>query len=232
MTEDEFWQTHTVLTNEVEATEESYFVQKEVNEFVGSHPEALRRMQRNPLFWVVTRHALQTSFIIIMGRVFDRDKRSHSIHRLLDEAVRHQEYFSKDALRRHKLALSPSFNLAELDQYVAEAWEPEAADLVALRDRFQLTSNKYDSSFKLIRHKLYAHQDILSRQAIRSLVSKGLLVDFEAILYGLHDVLDCLFQLHVNGVRPELGKRTYGYEDRVRTDVRETLKLLLSSSSS
>lgn len=50
MTEGEFWQTHTVLTNEVEATEESYFVQKEVNEFVGSHPKALRRMQRNPLF--------------------------------------------------------------------------------------------------------------------------------------------------------------------------------------
>ena len=231
MTEDEFWQTHTVLSNEAEATEESYYVLKEVNSFADQHPDALRLMNYHPLFWAATAHAHQTNFVITIGRIFDRDPRSHSIHKLLQEAVDHPEFLSKDALRRRKLVLSPSFDPAALAEYIAQSWEPDVEALEALRKDFQPVSDKYDVSFKLIRHKLFAHQDVLSKRAIQALVSKGLFIDFEAILYGVRDLLECILQLGFNGTKPTLGLRRYGLEDRIRTETRKVLDYLLTSQT-
>ena len=97
MTEAEFLQSHTILTNEVEDALESLCIYIEIDNFASQHPLALRRMNDHAVFWLSIRHAQQTTFMITLGRVFDTDSRSHSIHRLLKEMTKHPEYFSRDA---------------------------------------------------------------------------------------------------------------------------------------
>ena len=229
MTEADFLQAHTVLTNEAEDTINSFYVDREISDFAAEHPEALSRMNVNPLFWTATAHAMQTTFVTTSGRLFDENPSSHSVHRLLKQAMAHPEYFSRDALRRRKLEVDPNFDPGDLDDYLAKAWEPTKADLEALKEAFEPTADEYKQTYKPIRHKLYAHKDVLDRAAIHALVGKGLLVDFEAILYATHDLLDCFLQLIHNGVEPRLGVREYGYEERIRSATRKTLEQLVGS---
>jgi hypothetical protein len=37
----------------------------------------------------------------------------------------------------------------------------------------------------------------------------------EEVLNALHDLLAAIWQLYHNGIRPELGVRKYGYEERI-----------------
>ena len=231
MTEAEYLHSHTILTNEVENIIESFYVDREISDFAGKNIAALHRMNANPLFWTVTAHALQTSFIITLGRVFDRNPKSHSIHKLLVETVAHPEFFSKAALRHRKLRDSTDQEPEWLPGYLLEAWEPDAAALEKLRDALTPSSDKYDAAFKDIRSKLYAHRDILDRAGIQAIINRGLLVDLEDILYTLHDLLECITQLIYNGTKPFPGARKYDYEERIRNATRKTLNGLITVSS-
>ncbi len=225
MTLAEYLQVHTILTNEVENALQSLYIYKEVNEFALEHPLALRRMNRHPEFWTATRHALQTTFIITLGRVFDTDDGTHSIHRLVAETVRHPEYFSRSALevRKRDSGLSPQ----DLTDYMRDAFEPDAAALRKLRKALKLVTSKYEANFKPIRNKMFAHREMLDRAATQALISKGLMTDLEKLLYFVHDLLACIWQLFYNGNEPKLGEREYDYKRRAREATRGALKRLL-----
>lgn len=230
MKESEYWQSYTVLTNEVEDTLASYYTEKEINDYASTNAAAFIEMNANPHFWVVTTHALQTTFMITLGRIFDLDPRSHSIHKLLSETVAHPEYFSKTALARRKRAIAGS-EPTWLNEYLEEAWEPNVAGLEKLRAALAPSQEKYDMAFKPIRHKLFAHQDIMDRASIQTLIGKGLITDLEKILYDVHDVLSCIAQLANNGEEPRPGLITYDYEHRIRKQARMTLQGLLGNES-
>lgn len=230
MKEDHYWQSHTVLTNEVEDTLASYYTDKEINDYASKNESALRRMNANPSFWVVTAHALQTTFMITLGRVFDLNSRSHSIEKLLTETVAHPEYFSKEALARRKRAIAGP-EPVWLDEYLKRAWEPDVAGLERLRTALTPSRSKYDTAFKPIRDKLFAHQDVMDRANIQVLIGKGLITDLERILYDLHDVLSCISQLAHNGEEPRPGLIEYDYEKRIRSDTRKTLERLLGNGN-
>jgi len=102
--ESEYWQSHTVLTNEVEDTIASYYTEKEIDNYARESKANFNRINADASFWFVTTRALQTTFMITLGRIFDHDKGSHSIRKLLNETVTHPEYFSKDRLARRKYA--------------------------------------------------------------------------------------------------------------------------------
>jgi len=103
------------------------------------------------------------------------------------------------------------------------------AGLEKLRNALAPSQAKYDEAFKPIRNKLYAHQDLMDRTSIQTLIGKGLITDFEKILYDLHDVLSCIWQLAYNGNEPKPGVNEYKYEQRIRLDTRATLERLIGS---
>ena len=228
MTEAEYLQAHTVLANEVENALESLYIYKEIDEFASEYPLALRRMNRHPEFWTAIRHALQTTFIITLGRVFDTNDGTHSIYHLVAETVRHPEYFSRNALeaRKRDIGLSPE----DLSDYMRDAFEPDAAALRKLRKALKPAASKYEEHFKPIRNKMFAHREMLDRSAIQNLISRGLMTDLEEILHSVHDILACIFQLFYNGTEPKLGVREYDHKRRAREATRGALKRLLDVS--
>ena len=127
MTEAEFLQSHTILTNEVEDALQSLCIYIEMDRFADQHPLALRRMNRHPEFWLSIRHAQQTNFMVTLGRVFDTDRRSHSIHRLLKEMIKHPEYFTRDAFANRRRGPSPGTDPEYLADYLKSVFEPDRA---------------------------------------------------------------------------------------------------------
>jgi hypothetical protein len=177
-------------------------------------PDVLRQIKREPAFWNVTAHALQTTFIITIGRVFDEAPRSHSIQKLLAEMATHAEYFSKQALERRRGADTSGGDASWLPDYLRDAWEPTTADLEKVRDTLNPTVAKYQQVYQTIRHKMFAHKDIAV--GTNAQLGKTLIGDVEQILYALRDMLEAVWQLYTNGRKPTLGKQKYDDEDRVR----------------
>lgn len=232
MTEAEFLQSHTILTNEVEDALQSFCIYLEIDNFADQHPLALRRMNIYPDFWLSIRHAQQTNFMVTLGRVFDTDLRSHSIHRLLKEMVKHPEYFGRDAFANRRRGSSPGADPEYLADYLKDVFEPDKATLEELRSALKPISNKYEQNFAPLRNKMFAHRDMLDRASISLLVSKGLVVDLEEVLHFLHDLLACIFQLIHNGRKPELGRGVYDYRRRAKVATEGALKRLLDIQAS
>ena len=232
MTEAEFLQAHIILINEVEDALQSLYIYIEMDKFADKHPLALRRMNKHPEFWLSIRHAQQTNFMVTLGRVFDTDRRSHSIHRLLKEMTRHPEYFTRDAFANRRRGSSPGADPECLADYLKDVFEMDRAALEKLSLALEPISDKYEQNFAPIRNKLFAHRDILDRAGINALVSKGLIVDLEEILHFLHDLLECIFQLIYDGRKPELGRGVYNYRTRAKEATESVMKRLLDVQTS
>lgn len=225
MTESTWWHQHEVLRNEVTNTIQSFYTWKHVNNYAANNEAALREMNRNPTFWNISAHALQTTFIITIGRVFDKDQRSHSIQKLLAKMAVHPEYFSRAALElRKRAAASRGGDVSWLPNFLRDVQEPTTADLERLRDALNPTIAKYEEVYQPIRHKMFAHNDVAVDTD--ALLGKSLIADVEQILYALHDMLEAVWQLYMNGTEPRLGERKYDYEDRISETTRRVMTSL------
>lgn len=100
-----------------------------MDKFADTHSLALLRMNQHPEFWLSIRHAQQTNFMVTLGRVFDTDHRSHSIHRLLKEMTKHVEYFTRDAFANRRRALSPGAEPEYLADYLKDVFEMDRTTL-------------------------------------------------------------------------------------------------------
>lgn len=200
---------------------------KGIKNWAAANPGALSAMNRNPAFWNITTHALQTTFIITIGRVFDKDRRSHSIQKLLAEMAAHPEYFSKRALEQRKRALAGGGDVSWLPDYLRDVWEPSTVDLESLRNGINSTIAKYDQVYQPIRNKMFAHRDIAVDTV--ALLGKSLIDDVEKILYTVQDTLEAVWQLYMNGRAPSLGIRKYEDEDRISETARRVIRGLIAS---
>ena len=221
MTNEEFWQHYTVLRDEVTEATHSYYAYKTINDFAAEDERHLRQINEVSDFWIITQRALYSTFMVTIGRIFDRDKRSFSIHRLLDQVVAYPDRFSKSALAERKRR-QPGFQKEWIDEYVKEAWVPSAAELHRFRDALAPSRAKYDEIYKHLRHKAIAHSD-MDRDAIKALIDRSRYDDVEDILSVLNDLLNCLHDLWYNGRCLEPGVRIRDYGSRIETTTRQAL---------
>jgi AbiU2 len=225
-----YWDEYKVVRNEVYVAIESFYTWLETNQFASESPENYRKINHAATFWMIQLHGLQTTFFVTLGRLFDRDKRSHSIIRLLASTADHPEFFSKDAFASRRTAAGggrPDY----LDEYLKGVWEPSASDLTAMKDAIVPWEGKFNSVYKPIRDKIFAHRDFtLSFHADR-LFGMSLIKDVDDLLYGLWDLMEALWQLYHNGTKPNLGNATYDYRRRIKDTTRAVLSGLSGSSS-
>ena len=62
-----------------------------------------------------------------------------------------------------------------------------------------------------------------------TLLGRSLIADVEQILYALHDMLEAVSQLYMNGMEPRLGQRKFDYEDRISETTRRVMASLTMS---
>ena len=221
MEEIEFNELLNLAREEVEIATESFYTYIEIHNQLSSNDSLYRILNRNPSFWNIILHALQNTFIITLGRIFDDLPSSHSIHKVINNCLAHLELFSKAALAKRKMknGNKPDW----LDKYLSNAFEPSVDDLRVFKKELSKHRKVFDPVYKDIRNKVVAHTEFKDSRQISDLFSGTQIGEIEKILYGLHDILDAIWELMQNGKEPTLGSKTYDYKDRISNTTRNVL---------
>ena len=101
--ETEFERELEVFGNEVEEAIQSFYAGQTIHNVARKDENVHRALNRNAPFWNLACRALQANAIIVLGRIFDRDTRAHTLGRLLQLAAQNPHIFSKGALEKRKL---------------------------------------------------------------------------------------------------------------------------------
>src|SRR6266849_10076820 len=101
--ETEFKEELQVFGNEVEEAMQCFYAEQAIHNVARGNTNVHHALNRNAPFWNLASRALQANTIIVLGRIFDRDSRAHTINRLLHLAAQNPAVFSKEALEKRKL---------------------------------------------------------------------------------------------------------------------------------
>jgi hypothetical protein len=229
MTEPEYWQEVQRLSAEVEDAIAIYQTYEEINRLAQENENILLALNNDALFWKVQVHSLQTSLIIILGRIFDPAGDAYSVHRILSATLRHLEFFSKDALTERKRALG--LKPFDLENFMTRAWVPNStAELRHLRKSLTTHTKLYTEVYLPIRNKIYAHRLMNDAEAVFGLFAATNRTEIGSTLDFLHDLMDAIEHLYLNGTEPELGTRHFDlHNQRIRDGVKKVLGRLAAS---
>jgi hypothetical protein len=182
-------------------------------------------------FWNLQLYGLQQSMIIALGRIFDDVKGSFGINKLLSEAIKHPEFFSKEALRARRmigLIEAPDY----LDEYIAAAYEPTVADLGRIHASLSSHRNAYAAKYGKIRSGFVAHAIVRDRTEIDALFNGIDIADafemFKALTGAMHALYNDLWS---NGREPVLGSYTFTEPERIERVTRAALGKLVANSN-
>jgi len=178
-----------VFRTEAQAGAQFLYAYISFNSIISGKRKTYNEVNKTPLFWNTTIGSLQTSFFIVLGRIFDQNSK-HNIDKLIKTAQDNKEIFSKDALAKRKK--EQSHNADEwLDDYLKSVYEPTAKDFRELRKKVRKFRKIYESNYRDIRHKIYAHKEVSDTEEMKKLFSKTNIRELQKVfvfinsLYGM-----------------------------------------------
>lgn len=184
------------------------------NSVINEKKKTYNEVNKTPLFWNTTMGSLQTSFFIVLGRIFDQ-KSKHNIDRLIKIAQDNKDIFSKAALAKRKK--SGSANADEwLDDYLKSVYEPTAKDFRELRKKIREFRKIYESNYRDIRHKIYAHKAVSDAEEIQKLFSKTNIRELQKVFVFVNALYEALWELLYNGRKPILRRMRYSVKSMMR----------------
>jgi hypothetical protein len=213
------------IRNEVETGTAAFYTAEEINQFASESPNNLGKLNRDAGFWKLHVYALQTTYFITLGRLFDTRNDVHSMKAVFDETEVHPEYFVKTALGDRKRRAAGGQEPPWLDVYLTTVWVPTTDELKQFRVALEPARTKYQPTYAAIRHKLFAHSERDIALAAR-LLENTLITEIAEIFYALNEVVLALHALYDNGARHEVGTGSRSYVERVRTRTRTILNRL------
>lgn len=212
-----------LMMREVSIAIESFYTYVGIHNHLYSNKAIYKVLNQNPSFWNITLHALQNTFFITLGRIFDDDPKSHSIHKLINLCLAIPQLFSKESLAKRKMGDSEKPKW--IDGYLSRAFEPSVSDLRIFKKKVSRLRRIYNSVYADIRDKVIAHTEFNDPIQISQLFSRTQVGEIKELLYGLHDLLTVLWELLNNGKKPELGVQTYDYESRISQTTQNALNI-------
>jgi hypothetical protein len=181
---------------------------------VAADRDAVRRLlNMAALFWNTSLGALQTSTFIALGRIFDQGSR-HNVDSLFKTAQDDLAVFSKDALATRKQGTNP-VPPEWLAEYLRTAYVPTATDFRRLRGYVRRYRKIYESRYRDIRRKYFAHRELSTQSEVSLLFGKTNIRELQRLLVFLAALHEALWQLYFNGVKPTLRAQRYSVE-RIR----------------
>lgn len=206
---------------------QSFFTLNELDSYAAENAAVIKALNKEPTFWNLHRYAQQTTFFVVLARIFDGEKDALSIRDLLAATEQHPEFFSKKALasRKQGKGEKPEW----LDNYMIRVTEPTSLDLSTFKKQLAPFNRAIGSVYRVIRTKNIAHNVQWTEIERTSLFAKTNNKEMEDILYTLHDVMENLWQLIYNGRLPDFGSSKTRYKDEIKTTTRSVLDRLVSS---
>src|SRR5260221_7463584 len=81
---------------------QSFYAEQGIHNDARDSRSVYEALNRNAASWKITSRALQANALIVIGRISDKDSRTHGIRRLLNLAANHHEILSEAALEKRK----------------------------------------------------------------------------------------------------------------------------------
>jgi AbiU2 len=224
MLEAEYKRLFSLIADQITGATRTFYTYIEINKFASENNENYQKINQDGHFWSGELYALQTTWFIILGRIYDRTKESYSIHDFLESTVDYKGFFSKRALAEGKRAAAGQGQPSWLADYLKSAWEPSTADLEKIRTVITASDEKWTKVYKPIRDKVFAHTN--PNVVVSVLFRDALVGDIEDILRDLNKIRTAVFQLLENGREHWLADDDRSYADPFIGDVRALLARL------
>jgi hypothetical protein len=195
--EAEFKQELEVFGNEVEEAIQSFYAEQTIHNVAREDQNVYRALNRNAAFWNLASRALQANAIIVLGRIFDRDSRAHTLNRLLQLTTQNRSIFSKGALEKRKLPQAGKHTV----EFMRTAYIPKKRDFQRLQKYADKQRAIYNGHYLDLRNKLFAHRERVDLTAAFANANTRRL---GRLLVFLDQLQGALWQLFMNGRKPVL----------------------------
>jgi hypothetical protein len=221
MTEEtRFEQELELFRNECESAAQFFFGYLAIHEVAKRRKSVFQLLNRNAMFWNTATGAMQTAAIIAVGRVFDQWS-PHNIDRVLKLAQDSPSIFSRASLGRRKqggASEAPSW----LDTYLDRAYVPAPSDFRRLRAHVKRRRRIYETNYRDLRHKVYAHRVVADDSEIEPIVAKTSIRELERLLLFLLRFYESMWHLFMNGSKPTLRRLRYSVNAQGRLSLPRT----------
>lgn len=217
---------HQHFQAEVGTAAKAFFLWKAINNLASEDEEIYRGLNEQAFSWSILTHSLQTTFFIVLGRLFDTDGDAFSVHAFLRTCIENIGQFNKDALRKRKLAVSGGVVPEWLDEYMESVYVPEEKDFQIMRGELSKRQKQYEAVYRPIRNMVVAHKDAATLENVEALFGKTDVTEIEALLCFLHQIQEAVFQLLHNGRLTKIGDHCFGEEEYVVRDIHALLERL------
>jgi hypothetical protein len=200
--ENEFQHELEVFGNEVEEAIQCFYAEQTVRNTAHANANIYHALNRNAAFWKITSRALQANALIVLGRIFDKDSRTHGIRRLLNLAANHPEIFSKAAFEKRKRPQAGQWT----DELMRTAYVPTKRDFARLQSYADTQRAIYNTQYKALRDKFFAHKE---RRDMAEAFASADIRPLERLLIFFKQLQDALWHLFWNGIKPVLRPARY-----------------------
>ena len=192
-----------IFRKETDSAVQFFYAWRSMNEVAASSPSVLKAMNASPLFWMTTGGALQLSGMIALGRIFDQERETHNIDRVIRIAQTNMHLFSHESLKERKRRSSS--NAEEwIDEYMTNVYVPTIEDFRRLRRHVSARRRVYEETYRPIRHKVFAHKMTISQSQVQELFANAKIRELQQLLIFLRRLHLALQELYLNGAKPIL----------------------------
>jgi hypothetical protein len=205
--ENEFERELDLFRSECESAAQFFFGYLAIHEVAKRREAVFRLLNENALFWNTVAGAMQTAAIIAIGRVFDQGS-PHNIDKVLRLAQDNPSMFSKASLGRRKQGSAPQ-PPPWLEQYLGDVHVPGPPDFRRLRSHVKKRRRIYETNYRDLRHKVYAHRATADDAEVARIASRTSIREIEHLLLFLLSIYESLWHLFMNGRKPTLRRLRY-----------------------
>ena len=177
----------------------SFYTWKNIHNIAAGDKKVHHALNRNPLSWTIILYSLQSTFFITIGRLFDTDGRSFSVHTFLKQCIENVDQFSKDALRKRRTKGFEADKPSWLDEFIEKSYQPNKEDFLKLKGEVSKRQKRYELIYRPIRHKVFAHKEFKEIKCIDELFKKAKIGEMQDLLSFLYQIERIIFQLLYNG---------------------------------
>ena len=210
-----------VFENEVHEAMWCFYIWRTLKKAAPKSQKLFHQLNRNAEFWNTVDNSVQSNSLIVLGRIFDKDK-TNNVERLLNLAKSCSAIFSKAAFRRRKEKQNPNASHI-VDDLMKRVKEPTGADFRELEEFVAARRRVYNKCYRKIRDKRYAHRERVDLSGVYALTNT---TELSKLLTDLKKLHDELWHWNHNGIKPQMRRRTSSFTGK---DIeKRTLKLLRS----
>jgi hypothetical protein len=210
-----------VFENEVHEAMWCFYIWRTLKKVAPKSQKLFHQLNRNAEFWNTVDNSVQSNSLIVLGRIFDKDK-TNNVERLLNLAKSCSAIFSKAAFRRRKEKQNPNASHI-VDDLMKRVKEPTGADFRQLEEFVAARRRVYNKCYRKIRDKRYAHRERVDLSGVYALTNT---TELSKLLTDLKKLHDELWHWYHNGIKPQMRRRTSSSTGKEIE--KRTLKLLRS----